>query len=189
MMQRFAIGAAVVLGFVATCGVRADEPKEPNYYPLKKGNTWTYKIQGGPNTILVRVVNLEKDGALLETVVEEMVVPERIQVKEDGVYRTEVKMMKLDAPIKILKLPVKAGDSWEINNESVKGKFSVRAEEVKVPDGKYKALVVEGKDFEINGRKMNLSTWYVDKVGIVKISSSLDGVEFVLELEKFVEGK
>src|SRR5438552_1971427 len=146
-MQRFIVGFAVVLVLVATGTVRADDPKDANYYPLKKGNTWTYKVKDAPTSIKVRVASMDKDGALLETLLEDAVqATEKVQVKDDGVYRTEVNMMKPDAPIKIIKLPVKKGDSWEIDtkvgNETIKGKFTVREEEVMVPAGKYKAIVV-----------------------------------------------
>jgi hypothetical protein len=193
-MKRLAMAVSVVLALAAAGAGRADDAKEPNYYPLKKGNKWTYKVQGAPNSITVTIASVDKDGALLETALEGQVQStEKVLVKDDGVYRTEVNKMKPDAPIKIVKLPVKKGDSWEIDTkvgaETIKGKFSVREDEVTVAAGKYKAVVVEGKDFEINGQKMNLTTWYVDKVGIVKLSFSLAGTEAVLELEKFEEGK
>jgi hypothetical protein len=193
-MTRFAIGAAAVLALLATSTVRADDPKESAYYPLKKGNTWTYKVKGSEDTITVKAAASDKDGTVVETSVGgKVVATEKILVKDDGIYRTEFNMQKPDNPIKILKLPPKKDDSWDVDSKiagnPLKGKFMTGEEEVTVPAGKYKATFVEGKDIDIGVGKLTAKTWYVEKVGIVKIVMTVMGQTTELELAKFEEAK
>src|SRR5579872_4560741 len=92
---------------------------ESVYYPLKVGNTWTYK--GPANTTLVnKVAKIEPIDNVMCARVEtsvggQAVAFEHISVTKDGIYRHTLNGMKADKPILILKLPPKNGDSWEIN--------------------------------------------------------------------------
>jgi hypothetical protein len=191
MMRFHALGAVTFL--LAAGGLLAQEAaKETPYYPLKKGNSWTYKVMD--KSITMKVAGQEKDGTKVETLVDDKsVAAEHVLVKEDGVYRTSINGQKPDAPVLFLKLPPKKGDSWtvdtKIQGQDIKGKFTTDEEEVTVPAGKYKTFKVTGKDFQIAGMKTDITYWFAEKVGIVKLSFGVAGTSATLELEKFVEGK
>ena len=196
-MKRMTAGLAGLFVLLVTCSVWAQEPKESPWYPLKKDSTWTYKVMG--NSITMKVTGFEKVGndnaAKIETIVNgKSVANEHIVVKDDGVYRVMINGQKPDAPVKFLELPPKAGASWDvatkIQNQDIKGKFTIKQEDVKVPAGEYKkAIVVDGSDFDIAGMKTNIKYWFAEKTGIVKLSFSLGGMDAVLELEKYEPGK
>jgi hypothetical protein len=194
-MTRFAIGAATVLALLAMSTVRADDAKESAYYPLKKGTTWTYKVKDDNTLVTVKVTASDKDGTVVESSIGGMVKgTEKILVKDDGIYRTEYDMQKADVPLKIFKLPAKKDDSWDVDSKiagtPIKGKFTTREEDITVAAGKYKAIVVEGKDLDLsNGNKLTETFWYVENVGIVKMVVVTAKATIELELAKFEEGK
>src|SRR5947209_10767141 len=156
-MKRFVVGSAAFLFLAVACTLSAQETgKDSPYYPLKKDTTWTYKVMG--NSIVMKVTGSDKDGTKVETIVNgKAIASEHIIVKDDGVYRTQINGQKPDAPVRFLKLPPKAGESWEVDTkiqgQAIKGKFETSNEEVTVTAGKYKTLKVEGKDFDIAGMK------------------------------------
>ena len=167
------------------------------YYPLKVGTRWQYKV--GANSIAVKVVKHEKVGdvncALLETTRDDQVLAaEHIGVKADGIYRYTIGPFKPDPPFRILKLPAKKGDTWQVDTkigaQEIKGSFSVTEEEVTVPAGKYKALSVVSKGLETpdgNGNMVKLvfKFWFAEKAGMVKQTVQIgDRPEVAIELEK-----
>ena len=96
-------------------------------------------------------------------------------VKPDGgVFRVKVKDDKIDPPVKILSIPPKKGDSWEIKSkvgtQLVTGKFVTKEinEKVTVPKGTFEAVFVEGVDFDVAGTKTTLKVWFVKGIGIAK---------------------
>jgi len=192
-MKRYAFGSITFLALAVALTAQEGGGKETEWYPLKKDTTWTYKVPG--NSIVMKVTNpADKDGAKVETLVNgKSIANEHIQVKEDGVYRTSINGLKPEQPVRFLKLPPKEGESWDvetkIQGQAVKGKFTTSKEKVTVPAGSYDAFKVEGKDFDIAGMKTNITYWFADKVGIVKLSFSLGGTDAVLELEKYEPGK
>lgn len=193
------IGLSVVALFLTGLSLSAQEKKgtAAELYPLKVGNTWTYKVSGG--SIQVKVEKKEmfggEDAFKLETSAQGKVsATEHIAVKDDGVYRVGVNLLKPDAPIKILpKTPAK-GDTWDVKTkvqgQEVEGKFVVKEEDVRVPAGEYKgATLVEGASFKIAGMDTSIKCWYVKDIGIVKLEFKLGGQDATLELEKFESGK
>ena len=192
-MKRYAFGSITFLALAVALTAQEGSGKETEWYPLKKDTTWTYKVPG--NSIVMKVTNpQDKDGAKVETLVNgKSIANEHIQVKDDGVYRTMINGLKPEQPVRFLKLPPKEGESWDvetkIQGQAVKGKFTTSKEKVTVPAGSYDAFKVEGKDFDIAGMKTNITYWFADKVGIVKLSFSLGGTDAVLELEKYEPGK
>jgi hypothetical protein len=188
-MKRYAFGAASFLALAVVCSLHAqDAMKESPYYPLKKDTTWTYKVTG--SSITMKVTGHDKDGAKIETIVNnKSIASEHVVVKDDGIYRVSINGQKPDAPVKFFAIPPKDGTTWDVDTkiqgQAIKGKFTTSTEEVTVPAGKYKAVKVEGKDFDIAGMKTNITYWFAENVGIVKLTFSLGGMDATLELEKF----
>jgi hypothetical protein len=193
-MKRFAFGSLAFLVLAITLTAQEGGSKDSTaWYPLKKDTTWTYKVMG--NAIVMKVTVQEKDlGTKVETIVNNKpIAHEHIQVKEDGIYRTAINGLKPESPVLFFKLPPKAGLTWDVDTkiqgQTVKGKFTTSEEEVTVPAGKYKTFKVSGNDFDIAGMKTNITYWFAENVGIVKLQFSLGGMDAVLELEKFEGGK
>ncbi|VTR97110.1 DUF3108 domain-containing protein [Tuwongella immobilis] len=197
-MMRLMMGLACLGLMTLISTTHAQGPAESSYYPLKPGTKWTYVVQG--TTIVMKVEKLEKIGetmcAKIDTIInEKSVANEHVAVAADGIYRHAINGMVPASPVKFFALPVKVdgGDSWtvdtKIKDKAVKGKFVTKKEKVKVPAGEYDAIQVDGADFEIDGQKTSVKFWFADKVGIVKLSFSLGGMDATLELEKFEAAK
>lgn len=192
---RLALGSVVLL--VASAAM-AQQSTSTDYYPLKTGAKWTYKV--GETTITVKVASADENGAVLETLVnEKAVASETIQVKADGVYRTKINKNDITPPVKILELkdgkPAAKGTKWKveskIQDQPVKGDFEIKddKEKVKVPAGEFEAVVVDGPNFEIAGTKTGVKYWFSQNKGVVKLTYSIAGNEAVLELKDYTEGK
>jgi hypothetical protein len=95
----------------------------------------------------------------------------------------------------LLKLPAKAGDTWEWEDRAAdagrrqKIKFKiVGEEEVEVPAGKFKAIRVSEEE-EVRGRTTKHESWYAPDVGLVKRVTQLVVGEGVILLKSFTPGK
>ncbi len=197
-MLRWITSLILSLAVLVTASA-ADAQSTTDYYPLKKGNAWTYKA-GKVVELQVKVSEVAEDGtATLDTVHNGMTVAtEKVIVKEDGIYRSELAGMEISPPVKILSLkdkqPSADGTTWEImadiGTSKLKGTSKKGSEKVKVPAGEFDAVVVDfdGEDVTL-GLKTTARTWYAPKVGVVKISIKVLGNETVLELEKFTPGE
>jgi hypothetical protein len=192
---RLALGAATIL---AASTALAQTPAGSEYFPLKANSRWVYKVNEA--TIEVKVSGSDKDGFKLDTVVNgKPVASEVVDVKADGVYRSKINQTAIEPPVKILALkdgkPEKKDFAWpvdsKIQQQAVKGKFTIKEDKVKVPaapDG-VDAVVVDGPDFEIAGAKTAVKYWFAPNKGVVKLSYSIGGNDAVLELKEYVEGK
>ena len=118
---------AVPLALLVGPAARAqDKMAETPYYPLKIGNTWTYKIGDTHFTMkVVKYEEVESEGkkqtcARVEMsgsdnkvqAVEHIAV--RLDGKDDGVYRYMFENKKAEPPVRFLKLPPKKDDTWEV---------------------------------------------------------------------------
>ena len=191
---RLVLGAVVVLTASAALAQSSSD-----YYPLKAGTKWVYKV--GESTITVKVASTGPEGTTLETLVnDKAVASEVIQIKPDGVYRTKINKLDIKEPVKILEFgkdgkPAAKGVKWKVDSkvsdQPVKGEFTIKEdkEKVKVPLGEFETVVVDGPDFEIAGTKTGVKYWFTAGKGIVKLSYSIAGNEAVLELKEYTEGK
>ena len=194
--MRKLFGMTCLFALVVATGLGAQEKeatiKESDFYPLKKDSTWTYKV--GSNSIVMKVTEVKADGAKLETIVNgKSVASEQIQVREDGIYRTAINGQKPEKPVMILKLPPAKDAEWEVDtkiqSQAIKGKFKISEEEITVPAGKYKTIVVKGDNFDISNMATKVTYYFAEKVGIVKLNFELGGTKADLELEKYEAGK
>ena len=192
--MRLALGAVVLLA----ASVAMAQNATTEFYPLKKDTKWVYKV--GETTITVRVANVAPEGATLETLVnDKAVASEVIQVKSDGVFRTQINKAKIEPPVLILKLEggkvAAKGAKWDVNSkiqdQPVKGSFTIAEdkEKVKVPAGEFESVVVNGPDFEIAGTKTGVKYWFAKDKGVVKLTYSIAGNDAVLELKEYTEDK
>src|SRR5215469_1307595 len=148
--------AGALLLALAGAGRAQDKMETTPYYPLAVGSTWEYKA--GDNKFTLKVTRHEKVGNVLCARVEMFVKDkaqsfENVSVTKDGVYRNTFEGKEATPPVLFLKLPPKKDETWKVDSkvggESVKGTFKNNGEEdVKVPAGSYKAVVVTSQDLE-----------------------------------------
>jgi hypothetical protein len=194
--------AAFALVFAATLPLSADEEKIPEneYYPLAVGTTWTYEAGGG-QTVKVKVAEHEKIRGTLcarfETSFPGNTVSEHITIKEDGVYRHSYAGVKIDPPVRFMKLPIKKGDTWKVESkqgeQELKGKFTVDEEsDVDVPAGTFdKTVKISGKfTVKVEGANQEFETtcWYAKGRGLIKQEFNSGGQIYTIELKKFTKG-
>ena len=197
MLRTLRLIAGAVAVLVASTAL-AQPPAGSEFFPLKKGSKWVYKVADQEVTVVV--AGNEKFGAEDCVKVDTMVggqvkASELYYVKADGIYRAKVKDDKVDPAVRILQLPAKKGDSWKIDSkvgmQTVKGEFKLinDKEKVKVAAGEFEALLVEGADLDIAGTKTSVKQWFVPNKGIVKLSYKIQETEATLELKEYTEGK
>lgn len=195
---RLAVGAVAVLAASTALAQNQAQTTVSEYFPLKPNSKWVYKV--GEATIEVKVSGTEKDGVKLDTVVNgKPVASEVVEVKADGVYRTKINATAIEPPVKFFAFkdgkPAPKDTTWKIDSkiqqQTVKGTFTVKDDKVKVPaapDG-IDTVVVDGSDFEIAGAKTAVKYWFAAGKGVVKLQYSIGGNDAVLELKEYVEGK
>jgi hypothetical protein len=187
-LVRSLLALALILTAVSLGLAADDKMAETPWYPLEVGTTWHYKTRDGVKFVM-KVVAHDKVGkemaAKVELVVDEGAgggtkkdskASEHITVKPDGVYRSSFNGVTPDEPVRILKLPLKTGESWEIKakalGDSIKGTFTVGEEkEITVPSmgegKKYKAFPVTTDDLDASGIKVQSKSYYARDVGMV----------------------
>jgi hypothetical protein len=174
------------------------------WLPARVGDTWHYRSGDGKFT--VRVAGNEKAGEVpcvrLETVRDGKVVgTELVCFRPDGVVRADVEVRSGDKsvrqipkpPILLFPTPARKGESFRVDSvvdgRAYKGAFTIGEEQVKVPAGTYKALVIHGNNIEAEGINPTITTWYGEGVGMVKQVIEALGQKVEIELEKFEPAK
>jgi hypothetical protein len=187
-----AIAITSLVLFVA--GTTASGQDKVDYMPLKVGNTWTHKVEvaGMQLSITQKVTRIEKKGdkdvGSLEMEVNGMTITEQMSSTAKGIFRHSFNGTPVDPPVEALRLPIKKGDTWEgdleIMGQKVKAKFKTEGEEeVTVPAGKYKAVIV-AMDIEAGGQSFKAKNWFAPNVGIVKQTFDFGAISGSSELEK-----
>jgi len=172
--------------------------KDHSYFPMDVGATWHYSAPDGK--VALKITAHEKMGDLkcakMETSVDGNVIGnQHIASTAEGLVRVAYNGQKIEKPILFLKLPPKAGESWNIDTkitgqttETIKGKFVAGEEEIEVPAGKFKTVTSTG-EFEINGQPAKFAYWFAEKVGIVKLTIDSGSTHLNLELQKYEPAK
>ena len=181
------------------------------YFPLAVGAKWVteQKAEGAVSTTTQTVTRVEgKDGKYLVTVERENAPAARavevFEVTDKGVSRVSQGGVEGKEPVPLLKLGVKPGDTWEVEEVvaigprgadgsplSISAKVTYTAgdeEVVEVPGGKFKAMKVE-REFTRRGMTTKGTTWYAAGVGVVKTESDQAGRKRTTALEEFSPGK
>jgi len=170
------------------------------YYPLKVGNTWSYKFSMNGQTLPLKtkIVAVEKVGGAdlyhLEATIQGVpnTTTEDLEANAKGVFRHKYSGMESKPPVQLLRTPVKDGDTWKsdinIAGQAASLSAKVGREDVTVPAGKYKAVTVK-IETDIMGQKIDTTYWFAEGVGIVKQVINLPNGAATMELEKFEPGK
>jgi hypothetical protein len=189
----------LVLAIGTTASAADDKPLQSPYYPLAVGNTWNYKV--GEVKFVMKVAKYEEINKQLCARVE-MSVNDKVQAvehvfvkPEDGVYRAAFENKQADPPVKFLKLPPKAGETWEVKSkigaESLSGTFkSGEVAELMVGGTKYSNVYTsESDNLDANGTKIAFKYYFAKDVGMIKQTIKIAGQEVNIELEKFEAAK
>ena len=195
------------------------KPFQAEYYPLKQGQSWTYRVTDLKKTpvkvddkITVKIeVDKEetytrkttgKDGKkivdeftgyLLKNTGGQQSKHDHVVVLEDGVYRVETAKVALTPPLQIFKLPLKDGETWEANSTigkgAIKGTFTAKYEKVTVPAGAYDAWVIRFRSDPSAEHPFEFTNWFVKDIGMVKSHVKSKDHERLLELQSYSGGK
>jgi hypothetical protein len=180
---------------------RGQESPSP-YFPLKVGSKWHYRV-GDDQKVIVRVAKMEplkivrkqKDnkpgeekvtGATLEIVsVNPKPLREQVVVLADGVYRVSVADKEVSPALCILKLPVKKGDTWQVDSTigdvKVKGTFQTGEATV----GEFKCVTSILQSEETGSEKIVLEYYFAPGVGIVKQHVRSGNIDSTMVLDKY----
>ncbi len=181
-----------LIAFIGQIG-GAREPKTPDYYPLKEGWSWKYKVvyqrggDKGPKLLEMTVVNLapEKIGQQKATprkfIREELEHTVYFIHQKDGVWGVGAKEKGKEAPkiyeppFAVLKYPLEVGNSWQIEGKGIMVAITKKGETTTVPAGTFQnCLVVESTS--TSKVLVEDVTWYAPGVGPVKQIRRAGGV-------------
>lgn len=195
---RFAMLVAILCLSIPQLLVAQDAAR-PNYYPLKVGTKWYYRLDVNGQSIEVvnQVTKIDKvdgeDRATIDSAIQGMGKgSETLSTNDKGIFRHSMNGLNVKTPICILRYPVKNGDTWdgetEINGQTMKLKGKTGAEEVTVPAGKYQATTSH-IETDFMGQKFTTTYYFVPEIGIVKQIMSLGDRKFFIELQRTEMGK
>jgi DUF3108-like len=162
------------------------------YHPTAVGTKWVYEDDGADTSTYAVSDAAAGAGGTVVTVVEVVdgrACPwQKVLVSAAGITRIELFGTPLDPPDALLRLPAKAGDSWETEaigkvggrwdpirrqreeDITLVGKRTAgKVERVVVPAGTFTAIRVES-EVAINGRARRTTNWYAPGVGLVKLA-------------------
>jgi hypothetical protein len=160
------------------------------YYPLNIGREWS--LWAGPVEMIERVARHEKIGeelcARIETEFNGKIVSfEHVTVRADGIYRVAVAGRPIEPPLRFLKLPAKAGDTWKVEStiagEPIKGDFKTSEAALKIGDDEVSTVVVAGKNFKAGKSNLSFTYYFAPGIGKVKQVIVVNDMETTLELK------
>ena len=180
---------------------------DADYYPMKIGNKWTFKIGEQDDRFVWTAAKNEKVGTqdcvLMEARVKgEMVGSEHIAVLKDGIFRFKMGEAVIEPPICFFKSNAR-GEKWKetfkIGDMASSADYSATVEDVDVPAGKFKDAVVVNTQNTYKDAKSNkdvtfkASISYAKDIGIIKQAfeetNEKGTFKFTLVLEKFEPAK
>jgi hypothetical protein len=204
-MQRSVFaGLPILLLFAGS--MRAQQPIETAYFPLKVGSQWTYRA--GKDQVVVQVdkqVTLEfkRDdkadksekavGYQLKITSGQGDVTEQVAVLDDGVYRFSTAGKTIKPPLRFLKLG-KGSPEWTVDckteeGKPITGKFVLGTDMVRLTiNGKpleLKTYTATCKDLQVDDKHMEITYWYAENFGMVKQHIKIGKQEITRELEQF----
>jgi len=202
------ISAGCGLFLSASAALAAPLPKgadsSPLYFPTAVGATAVYRTTIGDlkmenGTFRVTKVERTRDGVRVNIErgsIGKPAVLDLMDVSANSLTLVQYGNQSVDPPRPLLRLAAKAGDTWDWEAAPVEGfqsrkyKFKVIGdEEVEVPAGKFKAILVE-HETEVNGKNAKFEEWYAPKVGLVKkVYHHLGATKQVMELKSFTPGE
>ncbi len=156
-----------------------------DYFPLEKGNRWTYRMSDG-QTMTTEVTGFEDVGGVRCAALETTLGPQKnvdyIAADAKGVkaYKISAGGQELvyAAPIVRVKLPYVQGDTWTASVEqggvTISTAFeSTGGEKITVPAGTFETIVVRGTISSSAGGQVVAKNWFAAGVGLVRQSMEL----------------
>jgi hypothetical protein len=159
-------------------------------YPLNVGREWSF--WAGPLELIERVARHEKVGdelcARIETEFNGKIVSfEHVAVRADGIYRVAVAGRPIEPPLRFLKLPVQAGDTWKIDSsiagEPIKGDFKTSEAKLKIGDDEFSTVVVAGRNFKAANATLSFTYYFAPGIGKVRQVIVVNDMETTLEMK------
>lgn len=187
---------------LSALGAAAQKPKPAaaDYFPLRVGDSWTYRGVDGDTEYSIKVISEEKqaDGTLRYLV--EKLAGAKIQTlfskTSDWVLMHSERYpdheglrAKYEPARQYLQNPLVAGSKWEWNGKDYtqtevrESNKVVGFENITVPAGKFRAMKVVS---EITGAgRMTKTYWYADGVGLVKTTTDGGQIKYGSELKDY----
>lgn len=199
---RTALASASLLLILATLGVaqKAGAPAR-DYFPLKVGDSWTYRNDEDESEFTVKVLGEEKqsDGTILYQV--ERLAGVRIHswyakaqgwvlVEREANPEQEGINVKHDPARKFLKNPLVAGEKWRWSGKGMTGADVLEISTVEgpqvvtTPAGRFRAMKVVSKVTD-GDAAMTRTTWYAPGVGLVKTLTETPTLRYGSELADY----
>jgi hypothetical protein len=215
LIPRFlVVGLAALLPIAVGCGARSPTPrpaeadKDAAYIPTGLGDKLVYerairdKAGESKGVVTELITAVDRTDGLVVTVeyrYGDEPKPRRIyrfRATDEGVYWIGNNGQVFDAPECILKLPVRAGDTWESplgGQPDTPVRYTTnKEEEVEVPAGKFRAVRIDSM-VKVKGITLGTTDWYARGVGLVKTTTRAndaeDEVDEVKVLTSFTPGK
>jgi hypothetical protein len=202
MNRRNAILFLALAAAVVAAGAGAAKPKPeqapPDFFPLRVGDSWTYRNTSDNSEYGFKVLAEEPPTGGAPRYQVEMragVIVHKSFSKEDGwvvlwedrYVEHEGLQMKYEPPKKYLQNPLKPGFKWTWQGkDSTQTDFTekndvVGFETVTVPAGKFRAMKLVS---EVSGGNavMTKTYWYADGVGLVKTTTVGGAITYGSEL-------
>ncbi|HZE96759.1 MAG TPA: hypothetical protein VE981_07020 [Planctomycetota bacterium] len=169
------------------------------FFKFPKETVWTYAMTGGDNgkdARMLMTVTGENDGAVSVSM-ETRGGPGKSSKMEwfvaDGLFFwAERRGEKLIDQIALHKPGSKKGDTWTVEGKEKSPKqagTNLGTESVQVAAGTYENAVHTRVEFLDAQTKMKIDVYLVEKVGVVKMTYSLDEPRMAFELQEFKPGK
>lgn len=185
------LGLLLVFGSASLASAQ-EKPVGSPYYPSRVGSKWVYESPSGKT--VTRVTAHEKIGGADCARVEaagprDRRTVEYVRAADDGLYRHAADGQMINPPVRFLKLPPTPGDTWTVDSKTLgvelKGTYEIDEEEIEVPAGRFKAIVVRSDDFSVSEQKVPHTYWFAEGVGMVRQVVEFGGTRLTLELESF----
>jgi hypothetical protein len=179
---------------VCTQAIHAEDQIRPDYYPLAVGTKWHYRVDGQSARLTNHVAGIERIGgqpvSRVETRFMGRVIPtEHLANTPEGLYRYRSQGIAITPPLRLLRYPVKEGDTWEdtitSSGQRVQVNCRVGSEQVTVPAGSYQTVTIDVA-MKVGGTTIATSRyWLAAGIGMVKQVNQQGGTTSAIELERF----
>ena len=191
---------ALVLCLVATNATAGKKPKPPapDFFPLRVGDSWTYRNTSDDSQYSLKVLNEEKQGDGSSRYEVEFVAGVHVRkffskpggwvlLHAERYQEQEGLEAKYEPPKQYLQNPLVPGFKWEwngrdfTNTEVSESSQVIGFENVSVPAGKFRAMKVVSK---VTGGAavMTKTYWYADGAGLVKTTTDGGAIKYGSEL-------
>ncbi|MEY2488146.1 MAG: hypothetical protein QOC70_88 [Verrucomicrobiota bacterium] len=188
--------------FILTMAAAAQksEAPAPDYFPLRVGDSWTYRSTSGDTQHSLKVVSEEKqaDGTI-RYLVEKLAGAKVLTVfskaggwvlmHSEGYPEHEGLDVKYESPRQYLKNPLVAGAQWGWQGEDYtrtqleEDNQVTGPENITVPAGKFRAMKVVSR--VAGPSSLTRTNWYADGVGLVKSATDGGQIKYGWELTDY----